>query len=597
MSAVDEINYDTLLTLARLAESTGGEDDMRFVSNLYIVDETDRVYYLIRQLGSGGFGAVFSAVANDAYRTNPAPPANQIGFTLRQFREPTHTLKMISGNSRYRDATVVFSSIDPLSPETPLDDRAALRSDPLRQPNLAALRQLGFAPADSSEQSDRTASSPTDSTQRSVRREAVMGMVVNERLGEPFCSNQAVCATDYFFVGIVGVIVFPFVRATSLFNYLNDTVNPEVGNIERAIKEIRYKSIIGGRTKKFETMRELLDFYYNEEDQLALHRPADLVSDEQEERFFDLQDAIADLVQRDSHVKRIVYELSLQVARIVAMLHGARIYHGDIKPDNFLVYSLPESENRGVSPKWVLDGDDPQIFRLRIIDFGLSCALALEGESADTVFSTNMQWALCEGRYTGTRIYVDPMARLVNAHRLEFAKNNIQPADEVARLKTDEAMEALEMYSVGKTVMALGDPLHIRNGNIETFPVVRKTKVIDDSLAALLASITGEFEYDEDNMQTWSRQDLLRNTVVARMRGSFAGFTFTALSNAYQREAKKAFRMKDYDYKLDPRYTRLLSRRDASSFYGQLVAQRNVMGIYFEDLLHSFGFDTESEPV
>ena len=153
------------------------------------IDSVNQVYYYDKKLGSGSFGATYSARLDDA---------QAVGFVIKEFLDRT-----ADDNEKK-----IPKQPEPPSPRGPL--RFLMRILPTDEKPELPRDQYMF-------------------TKKDVEREFAVTNYVRRQLGEPFCAEYAICALNHFYdaIGETGFIVFPYApNSVNLSEYVVKTLHP-----------------------------------------------------------------------------------------------------------------------------------------------------------------------------------------------------------------------------------------------------------------------------------------------------------------------------------------------------------------------------------
>ena len=337
------------------------------------IDPHGADYYFIQELGHGAYGTVYSA-SSDGTRT----PA----FTVKKF--VVNQARALTREQR----------------ETLGDD------DSDESGSLELLFGVDY-----------------------VEREWHMSRIIERRLTDRFCQDDAICAVARFYRNdqVFGYIVFPYVESVNLAEYI-------VRYIKRPKHE--YNMSLRALGLQRQTTPELLL----------------VAADPDDERAPEVIEALRELFA----LRQRLYPLADQLLTALTKLHRVGVIHKDIKPSNMLVELGAEH-------------------RLRLIDFGAACAFNYN----DEIFMERERELFgCAGPYETTKWFEDPLAHTYN------------PTTSIERRAF---YEKFEVYAAAKTILCMMDPdIFYDNAAMKHYPVVRGTTLMVEQVFNLLTIMTGE---------------------------------------------------------------------------------------------------------
>lgn len=286
-----------LLIRRRIAERLF---DKEFIE---VVTGEENAYFLIEELGRGTYGGVFTA-SNDATRIPT--------FAVKSFdlREPgLNDLKIIDRNSLAEQSVSFADEID--------NERYYLFNE-------------------------------------YVEREYRIARLLNVAIDSNACDASFVCAREIIYSSDrrIGYIVFPYIPAISLTQYIVLYLNNVTQKTDRELRAIDLRNA---------TINELLTFE-------TLVEPT---------RAADVQRMIKTVLK----VWREIFNISRQLLEAVGKLHANGFIHGDLKPTNIIM----------------------QGSTLKVIDFGLACAPYADTKPGGVFFP-------CWTEFRTAPIYTDPLA-------------------------------------------------------------------------------------------------------------------------------------------------------------------------------------------
>jgi serine/threonine protein kinase len=302
--------------------------------------------------------------------------------------------------------------------------------------------------ADPEDEPQRTGSGMSD-----VETEFAISTLIKDRLGQMFCDTRVVCAFRRFYAPKVhdGVLIFPYIYGINLERWL-------LAVQYRAMDDYRTQRLASGFTSLAEIRQDITEAQQN----VSISR-----TNEKQRwtiRLNKLIRVLNEQVANFSDIQARSMALAHQMLEAFTMLHDVHIYHRDIKPANMMVEFLPGS-----------------VLRLRIIDFGISCAQPY-GDN-DVQYNLNQQFFECPLEYRPTYNFRDPLSI--------YPSPDDGNQDEIRHLTT-----AFEVYSIGKVLQVLFDPMGI--SALGKWPVVRATGFMPADLHDLIVEMTNENNYVAD---------------------------------------------------------------------------------------------------
>jgi len=294
---------------------------------------------------------------------------------------------------------------------------------------------------------------------QSAMAEYRISRLIVRRLGEVFCETRVICAKEMFALSSLsrGFVRFPFASANSLLRYLFSVHHPKMRNVQQQINNAGYP----GRK-----LVELLRLYPT----LKNNFPPDEVA------------ALYALLERSvEQYNSLVLNsmlMALQLTTTLGQLHSTDIFHRDIKPDNILVLDRTLTVNTD-------DDFDSLDVRVKLIDFGLGCALPTEN---DGQFANRRDDLIeCSEEYFTTPLYRDPLARYQDTL---YANSSLSDRDRIR-----ERDGKFDVYAMGKTIMTIFDPQSLTPSGEPRYPIVRQTRFLPSDILTLLIGMTGEINY------------------------------------------------------------------------------------------------------
>jgi serine/threonine protein kinase len=331
-----------------------------------------------------------------------------------------------------------------------------------------------------------------------VEREYLIAELLRSRLAElgnsDGCERHFVCAATYFYAPAfdTGYLVSPFAGLRNLSAHIALAIRPLMARFRRRFAQLNYRSI-----------KAMLA--------LAEQEAATSGSGSSRKRGpSDAQQMTLDLLLVRQRILLIAHKLAVSVQ----LLHYARTFHRDLKPDNIIVS---------------VSADDATEQLVRLVDFGVACSVSvgdrsfadelgvpLDAKQIDLIdcpestrasiffmdplslFSTNKSMRANGAlRITGTQ-----SARDMDAvdddddDELSFDEDNWEQLSASKRQQyTRIYYGRFDVYSFAKIVQVLCDDqlaLAETLGQGEAFPLVRKTDFMSATLFDLIGVMTGE---------------------------------------------------------------------------------------------------------
>jgi len=280
-----------------------------------------------------------------------------------------------------------------------------------------------------------------------VEREYLVSKLLDRRLGESFCDQNAVCAVERFYRldQQRGFIVFPYTTPRTLGTYLAKFLHNRMQELDKEFAD-KFK----GNTIDAEQLDRLIVQTLPFSKQRTLYLRSLLI------KLRDLQ--------------LVALTLAMQICKSVALMHAAHTFHVDIKPENILVVGGETDATRNQ-------------LRALLIDFGLTCAAEIASDQQLSEIERTL--LTCDDRYETSELYQDPLAVTTRVSDVR---------DRNARFFWQlEMYGKYDTYAVGKTLQTIFDPaLLTKFGTPIAYPTVRSTKYMPRGVFELISEMTGE---------------------------------------------------------------------------------------------------------